>query len=73
MIKTENSYTTITCDKCGKESTTKESDYSAVFWKEKWTLNKGTKYEHLCYNCLPIQKQKSLNSFIEKFNESYGK
>ena len=62
MIKTENAITTIKCDKCGKESIAKESNYNDVFWREGWALNRGRKYEHLCYDCLPKKKQKAMDS-----------
>ncbi len=68
MIKTDKGITIIKCDKCGKESITKESNYNKVFWDEGWVLNLGRKYEHLCYDCLPKKKQKAFDSVKKLMN-----
>lgn len=62
MLKSNGSNTTIKCDKCSKESIAKNTDYNDVFWREGWVLNRGRKYEHLCYDCLPKKKQKALDA-----------
>lgn len=59
MLIEENLIVTIKCDKCGKMKSALRNNYNDVFYREKWALNKGTKYEHLCFNCLPAKKQKS--------------
>lgn len=63
MLKTEGNTTVIKCDKCGVESIALTSNYNDVFYKEGWALNKGRKYEHLCFNCLPKKKQKIMLKF----------
>lgn len=59
MITTAENKTTIKCDKCQKESIASKENYNDVFWREGWALNRGRKYEHLCYDCLPKKQQKA--------------
>lgn len=64
MIKTENGITTIKCDKCMKESKASENNYNDVFYAEKWALNRGRKYEHLCFDCLPPKTKKTFGRWV---------
>ncbi|OJV51632.1 MAG: hypothetical protein BGO31_00060 [Bacteroidetes bacterium 43-16] len=66
MITTGESTTTIKCDKCQKESVAPNDSYNEKFWREGWSLNKGRKYEHLCYNCLPKKQQKAIDNLKAK-------
>jgi hypothetical protein len=59
MLIEESLIVTIKCDKCGKTKTATKDTYNDVFYKEKWALNKGRKYMHLCFDCLPKKKQKT--------------
>ena len=62
MITTVENTTTIKCDKCEKESIASKENYNDVFWREGWALNRGRKYEHLCYDCLPPKQQKAIDN-----------
>lgn len=53
--------TTITCDKCGDCQHAPSGCYNEVFAYAKWALNKGRKYEHLCFSCLPAKTRKYFN------------
>lgn len=69
MLTTENSQVTIKCDKCGSSSTASlTEDYNKVFWEAGFVLNRGRKYEHLCFFCLPAQKQKAMTFVKTKLN-----
>ena len=67
MIKHENGNTTITCDKCGKSDDAPSGSYNEYFSLLNWTLNKGRKYMHLCWNCLPAKSKKARNFVKEHF------
>jgi hypothetical protein len=64
MIKTEDGLTTIHCDKCFKSSSAPQDSYNDKFWDEGWALNRGRKYEHLCFDCLP-PKSKKAQAFVK--------
>ena len=60
MINTEKGITTITCDKCKKESIALERSYNEVFFSEGWGLYPhARKYEHLCRDCQPSKSKKA--------------
>ncbi len=68
MLIEENLIVTIKCDKCGKMKSALKINYNDVFWKDMWVLNKGRKYEHLCFDCLPAKKQKAVISIHSKLS-----
>lgn len=59
MIVKENNSVKIICDKCGKSQVSTEENYNDDFYKNRWALNKGRKYMHLCFNCLPSKYKKT--------------
>lgn len=67
MLKTEDNITTITCDKCGHQSTATPSTYNDVFFEEGWALNRGRKYIHLCNRCLSPKQRRAMQFVKDKF------
>jgi hypothetical protein len=62
----QNGIVIIICDKCKDTSTASASTYNDLFYDEGWALNRGRKYEHLCYSCLPSKSRKAI-AFVKKF------
>lgn len=67
MIITNENTTTITCDKCGSSESANEDSYNDVFYNSGWALNRGRKYTHLCFSCLPAKYKKAMKFVKEKF------
>lgn len=63
--ETKDGMCTITCDKCNKSNTTREENAGEVFYNMGYVLNKGRKYMHLCFDCLP-KKRKQANEFVKR-------
>lgn len=61
-IKKTDLTATIICDKCQKTQEASLKTYNTIFWSEKWILNNGKKYEHLCYNCASSKQKKAINA-----------
>lgn len=68
MINKKDGLVTIKCDKCGKEATGSESTYNDVFWAYNWVLNRGRKYEHLCFDCAPSKRKKQIEGIKKRLN-----
>lgn len=60
IIKTDG-VVIIECDKCHTKVEGTDETYNQVAWDVGFALNNGRKYEHLCYDCLPRKKQKSMD------------
>lgn len=61
MLTQREDQVTIECDKCHTKCTVSEKNYNSVFWDLGWVLNKGRKYNHLCFGCLPKKKRDSMD------------
>lgn len=61
MITRSEDVATIECDKCKAKVSGTEETYNKVAWEAGFALNKGRKYMHLCYDCLPKAKQKAMD------------
>lgn len=68
MISHGENLTTIECDKCKCSQSAPNDSYNEVFFRFGWALNKGRKYMHLCYSCLPKKSRDAMDWYKEHFN-----
>lgn len=58
MINQTDTHATITCDKCGEQSTDEKPTHNDVWHLLGWIANFGAKkYVHLCSKCRSIRKK----------------
>jgi hypothetical protein len=67
MITRSENIVTIECDKCHKQVSGTEETYNKAAWDAGFALNRGRKYMHLCYDCLPKDKQEAMDFAHKNF------
>jgi hypothetical protein len=68
MLKYENNWVTITCDKCGDTQMEPEGIHNERFFMSGWSMNpRAKKYIHVCYDCHSPAQKRATDFVIQKF------